>query len=525
MASTVYFHLPEEILDNVCALADRRTLSKLCLASKTLNRIATTRLYSNIEVGHLGYPQEGDDSDTHITQLTYLFLTSPTHAALVTSVTVREMWGRMDEIEDWCDKLTWPGSGTPETENLLKQTCAKYASTEEEMEEMYSMIRSGTQEDATLALLIASLPNLRKLDISFGKGEEHCDFVWMFEWFFGYRAISGRPNPVPIDVMVMGEDDKYPNNPTHLAIFFRLPNLRAIYGYQLGNEEGPEDSEGSFASLRPRTCPVETIELRSSKLHTENFRRVMNTCIPGNLRTLNYEIGRVWAWCHVEHKAIMHALVPYYDTLENLSLSHEDYYPYQNDNNGDETSPCDFSVFTALKKLKVAPVFVWGHDGFTRKAALNLPATKHMLRHNLPETLEELWITNAHHQMPTEDETAVFERDCLLPALNLVLQHKPEFHPNLVRLRVEFSLQEWKDEWFETLVSICERAKISHIDCTVIVKDIKTGPVMSEKNWGWDEDLYWSNTYRDYEDSKHWINATNEEDLAQTLRNLRRQER
>lgn len=521
MAATANLHLPEETLDDICALSERATLFNLCLTSKSLNRIATARLYSSISMGHLGYPQEDDTSDTHITQLTYLFLTSPTHAALVNSVEVLEHWGRMDETWDWCDKLSWPGSGTSETETLLKHTCAKYASTAEETEEMYSMIKSGTQEDATLALLIASLPNLCRLDISFGCGVEHSEFVWLFEKIYSCRAMIDRLNPVPIAVMVKGEDDKYPNNPTHLAIFFRLPNLRAIYGYKLGNDETIAESEESFARLRPRACPVETIELRSSKLRSDNFRHLINATIPGKLKTLIYEIGGVWAWCQVEHTAIMDTLAEHHDTLENLCLSHEDYYPYQNENSADETSPCNFTCFTGLKRLKVAPAYIWGHDGFTSNAALSLPITKGVLRQILPENLEQLWITKAQQQMPPEEPAAVFERDCLLPALDLVIQHKTQSHPKLSHLCIEFSIKKWELEWLNTLATVCERAQVKGIDCTIIVTDVGYRTEVVEKNWGWNEDVVWIDADRDHEARKYWIIAADEPDLAQKLRDLK----
>ncbi|KAH7411545.1 hypothetical protein DE146DRAFT_241312 [Phaeosphaeria sp. MPI-PUGE-AT-0046c] len=511
-------HLPEEIIDNICASADRNTLFNICCASKTLNRIATARLYSHIQLGHLGYTGE---EDSYIIQLAYLFFKSPSHAALVSFVDVLGTWGRMEENVDWCDKLSWPESGSSETEELLRTTCAKFATTNEERDELYSAIESGTQEDAILALLLASLPNLRRLDIDFGCNEEHEEFVRLFEKLCGKNMMPDRSKPVPVDVLVRGDDEKYPHDPTHLATFFHLPNVRAIYAYKMGNEEGELDLQnGPFARLRPRACPVEIIELRKSKIDRDNLKLLMGATMPGKLKTFNYEIGCTWAWCSVDHPAIMESLSVHHNTLENLGLSHEDFYPYQFGNDSHRPDPCSFVPFTALKRLKVAPVYIWGHDGFHDSASLGRAETRDALWQALPKNLEELWIARAQHALPPSDPDIQFEPVCLLPSLARVLEHKTESFPNLSNLRIEFSMKQWQTEWLDALAKICERAETYGIRCTIILTHVEKRPSQVELNWGWNEDVEWRSVYSNQEVRKHCVVVADEEDLAQTLRNL-----
>ncbi|UPX09603.1 uncharacterized protein EKO05_0000290 [Ascochyta rabiei] len=121
-----------------------------------------------------------------------------------------------------------------------------------------------------------------------------------------------------------------------------------------------------------------------------NFRLLLGATIPGKLKTFNYEVGCTWAWCLTEHPKIMASLQLHHDTLESLGLSHEYYYPYEMGDESDKPSPCSFTPFVAIKRLKVAPVYVWGHLGFTDKARLKSLEAEEMLWKALPRNLEQL---------------------------------------------------------------------------------------------------------------------------------------
>lgn len=512
--------LPEELLDRVISFSTRESLRSLCLASKTINRLATPYLYSNI------YLKVTDD----LAALTHLVLTSPSHATLVKSLIVPHTWASVDSYTQ-PNKWTWPNLQDPAWQEYLKGKCAEYTPKKRVAVAMYEKIKTGANENAVLAFLLANLPNLRRLNINFGILDEHADFQSVWETIAPSIGTSSGSDvsTAPIDILVMGSDDKYSNNTEHLAMFFYLPNLRTLYGYKHGDNEGDPDPDHPFMKLKPRSCQVEFIELRCAKLHGSYLQHLLRAAIPGKLKTFSYEIGGTWAWCEVEHPVIMTSLQPHHETLETLGLSHEDFYPYEGtDGDGSREKPymCSFTPFSALKKLKVAPVFIWGHDGITRETQLNNSDTKHMLWKSLPAGLEELWITRAEPQMLREHPTTLrWIPECLIPALDLVVQHKDQAFKNLEHIRIELPLLVWKDEWFDILALFCRSATKDGIRTTVILTDMfdRWGRLTIERPWGWNEDVEWEPCQysQNRECAKLWIDAANHHDISQLLKDLK----
>jgi hypothetical protein len=530
MSHSIEQKLPEELLDHIVTSTTHDTLRSLCLTSKIFNRLATPRLYSSIVV----------KETLHLPALAYLAFTSPAHATLIKSLIVPNTWSEREERnKDW----SWPTPEDPNHEEVLKARCAEYASSDEEAEDMYEKIQSGGNDDAILAMLLASLPKLRKLDISFGCGAEHADFVVMWPAIVENlrrkgetpEASSNRTDDVPrstplstpLDMMVKGEDTKYPNDPDHLAIFFNMPNLRSIYAFRFGDEYEPNPPNNPFLELKERSCPVEYIELRTSKLASENLRLLLGATIPGKLKTFIYEIGCTWAWVDVHHSVIMQILQPHLYTLESLCLSHEEFYPYLSTGEEvDKPYPCSFTPFIALKRFKVAPVYIWGHSGFTDSAKLARPDAKDMLWKSLPGSLEELWITRAEHQkVEGQDAATEFVPNCLIPALELVALNKKQAFPNLKHLCIELPPFVWTNDWFDRLASVCATAAAHDIHCTIIFCDLidRYGHLTVEKLWGWNEDVWWepSRYSCNGESPKMWIDAASHEDLAQRLKDLK----
>jgi hypothetical protein len=537
MALSLERRLPEEILDRIVSLTSERegrakiaptgTLANLCLTSKTLNRLATAHLYSTLV---LAYPYLGNPK-THIVDFAYLFIVSPAHAALVTSVTTYAGWGRTEQDEEECDEVQWPNTGTPELEEILKTACRNMVTSDEEADKIYDKIQSGTNEDAIMAFMLLHLPNLQTLDINLGIFDKHADFAALLKSQAAQaRSDSIRRIPVltsPIHVMAKGEDDKYPNPPKLLATFFHLPNVQKIYGWKFGDHEGEPDLEnGPFATLEPRSCPVQYVELRCSKLHPANFRLLMNALMPEKLNTFSYEVGCTWAWCNVEHPAMMQSLSQYHGTLENLALSHEDFYPYQFGNVNEKPYPCSFAQFKALKRLKVAPVYIWGHDTLTEEERLKKQATKEMLWKALPAGLEELWITRAQDQESgrrNEHTKAPFVLECLLPALEYLIRNKAEAFPKLARLRIEFPTRVWEQDWVDVLAAICARAIAADIQCTVILEGLDRASYM-ERRWGWDEDVEWGECVHNVGGEKTWIDVGEVDNLPKIFGDLKRKD-
>jgi hypothetical protein len=520
MSISIERKLPEELLANVVSMATPACLWSLCCTSKTFNRIATPFLYANISLCK--------DGSLALVPFAHTIISSPEYAKLVTTVTIFEYWGAPDEDGDPKNIIPWPRPG-PELEKTLRGKCAEFAANKKEADQIYDKIASAQNQDALLALLLVRLPNVAKLDINFGFCELHADFAALLEKFTNQNKLMNNlhvPFATPLDVMVKGTYEKYPNEPDSLAVFFNLPNLHAIYGWKMGNHNMGlgEERDDSFTRLKPRSCPVEYIELRTSKLHQTNLQLLMDATIPGKLRTFSYEIGCTWAWCNVEHPAIMRNLRAHHNTLLSLGLSHEDYYPYA-DNSDEKPYPVTFKPFKALIRLKAAPVYIWGHDGMCDRDSWIKPTTQRMLLEALPRNLEELWITRAEPQDPmSHSASAQFIPDCLLPALQLVIQRKSASLPKLSRLRMEFSLSSWRSGWLDPLVSLCIGAEANDVKVTLIITDISQHPDDNgyyERAWGWDEDVHWEECVNNSTFPKTWIDVAEEEDLGQMLHGAR----
>ena len=560
MSSSVEQKLPTELLEQVLSFAPRDSLPSLCLTSRDFNRIATPFLYSGIDL----------KETHHLPALAYLMFTSPAHAALVESFIVPDSWARTEgKSRDW----SWPGLKDTEVQSVLKAKSAAFTSSEEEANELYGEISSGENEDAIMAVLLACLPKLRRLDfrVSTGKApadsktvspvsrNDHVDFRLLWPKIMNrlrsrcgstkeaIRSVTSNPSQVVqlpavsdhIDIMVRftGPVHRYSNYTLHLANFFHLPNVRSIYGWRLGDMGDPpdlEDPKNPFATLQPRSCPVEYIELRRSQLHKDHFQLMMDATIPGKLKTFSYEIGdRSWSWCGTDHQAIMKSLQPHCESLEGLSLSYDGAYLYHDKRIRDNPGLCSFKSFVALKRLRVAPLYIWSHRTLFRQANMQRSAQE-QLWSVLPENLEELWITRTHDQTRVggHDGDFPFASNCLLPALHDVVQNKWNAFPKLRLLRIEFPLLDWKDEWFDEIASICQLAAVGGIRTTVILCDMfyEGSPFTIERPWGWNEDIEWESDVRwqpkatkgtNRECAKVWIDATQREHLAAILKDMK----
>jgi hypothetical protein len=547
--------LSEELLENIISFSSQDSLTKLCRTSKKFSRIATPHLYSSVFLDD-GYPDTGVK---HLLPFAYLIFSSPSHASFVQSFAIRDTWGEDAPVEkeeedvdpnDKYDKRPWPKYAKSELESVLKKTCAEYAVHQKEAGVLYKKIKTGANENMILALVLANLPNLRKLDLSMGTALERDDFLQLFDRVANRtkpfdklpaeidftssektKASSSIAFSLPMDVLVTGSDDKYPHDPNHVAIMLKLPNVRSLYGWKMGDEEDLQE-DSAFKKLQPRSCPVEYIELRTSKFHSDHLQLLMDATIPGKLKTFSYEIGCTWAWVDVEHAKIMKSLEAHHDTLERLALSHEEFYPYQFGNENEKPIPVTFNSFKVLQKLKVAPVYIWGHDGISDESSLQNPKTREWLWKALPETLEELWITRAVEQGETktlEKQAVRFVPDLLIPALELVIQYKSQAYPKLSCLFIEFQLSSWKDEWIELLDPICQQAEENGVRCTLILTDAEQEGYacgnFTERGWGWNEEVKWQECLPNKEPPKTWLNVTRGENLGRKLIGLKNEQK
>jgi hypothetical protein len=529
--------LPEEIFAEIVSLCSQDTLAALSRASKRSNRIATAYLYSDMVV----LPSHKSEAGSvMLLPFAYLVFTSPTHASLVRSITVPQALGQCEsaaplmppanesEINEWP-----PESGTSKLERVLRKKCAEYAVDETEADQMYRKFEGGDNEDGVFALLLASLPNLRRLDVDVGETSEHEAFGSLIETITSRaRSFDKKANPtsalatafsVPIDIMVKADAENHPNHPNRLAPFLHLPNIRSIYGISFTNNDVELKGKSPFTRLPHRSCPVEYIEFRSSKFKPLVLQAMLDAAIPGKLKAFNYEVGCMCIGRSISHVSMLESLAAHYNTLESLGFSHEQLYPHHIDQK-EGFEGISFTCFTALKRLKVAPVYIWGHEGFPFEKYLKGSAKPDMLWESLPQSLEELWITRATQQS-YDDEKFGFAPDCLIPALELVVQHRSEAFPKLNRILIQIPLLGWKWDWLELLASFCTATVAIGIDCTIFLDDWNSEEAIEEydprRRWGWYEDVEWQPCMFNELGQDRTIVVSQEEDLCGTLASLK----
>jgi hypothetical protein len=260
--NTIEGDFSDEILDYIVSFVDRATLPSLSVTSKTLNRLATPQLYSHINL----------TENIELYPLAYLLVTSPAHASYVQSLVVTESWqleaNAPDESKPWNETKS-----SQREEKMLRREYARYATNDTQADELYDKIRPRGNQDAMLALMIAHLPNLQKLDIDFGMLDDHNHFHEVLRLIAGNEMFPASQHngtvqktvesaqkshsivPKRLHVLIKGTDDKYPNDSCHVATWFHLPNLHSFYACKFGDSELDlgENQKEPFARLEPRS--------------------------------------------------------------------------------------------------------------------------------------------------------------------------------------------------------------------------------------------------------------------------------
>lgn len=484
MPSNSQVHLPDELLVSIFSCCTDETLAKLCRCSRKFNHIATPQLYSSVE---FSLADTEPPTNQYLLPFAYLIFTSPLHAGFVKSFSLSvagEEFIPNDEEGDLLpeDKKPWPSLGSHDTEELLMNVCRAYTRNKVDATELYESIRDGNEEGAIVALIIAHLNNLRKFDFSTDLAEND-SLLWALE-HISYSGLSSTP----LDMAITDAHNKYPREARLVAGFLNIPSVRSFHAYKVGDSHNVSNYPvDEYARLKPQSCALELIELRCSKLHIEHYKSLMDATIPGLLKTFIYEFGCSWAWASVSQTRMIRDLEPHYDTLESLDLSHENLYPHHDyDMNDDsEPQPISFRMFKNLKRLKVAPVYIWGHEGIMIEAEFKPPGSKFMLRDALPQQLEELWVVRAD----IEDREAAFIPTTLIPALNVLVEDR-DACPELSQICIRFESEGWDAAWLEELHHVGLSAKSHGIKCVMRLDD-STDRIW-ERGWGWDESVTWS---------------------------------
>lgn len=493
--------LSVELLDRILSFVQPRScLFHLALVSRNFNTLVTPHLYRDVFL-ESNYPSDGN---RHILPFTLLMLLKPSTASLVRSFTFRGDFHNEEsllaDIDDNKARLPWPDH--PERDNILKRLIKEIShSPEEEFEWQQQVLpRYSHQDTAIYPLLLISLPNLRRLDLQVGIFVD--DF---FERTFNRIAPSEPPFDVkPVftqlsDILLVGSDHMYPTPYILFEACCRLPAVKRLFGYRLGNEDDdprlvpsksatssiqtseqdskPNPGEPS-APLRKLGSGIEVLELRDSKLHYSDLPIIFGALMSPH--TLIYHIGGYWGLTSIQTPAILSAITIHATSLHRLAIDHEE-YPFNTGVGDNEIAdPISFAGFAALSHLRVAPVFLFGYEDLHNAPEPGSVAETAMVNRFLgafPPNLENLCITNAEFVFNMEHAHIAQAFKVLLRQKNCV--------PHLRELVFEGEFEQ-----NESIGCAGEVIKIAgDVGVNARAKARIFNGYCKQRGWGWDEDV------------------------------------
>ncbi|PVH96158.1 hypothetical protein DM02DRAFT_632215 [Periconia macrospinosa] len=518
---SVEHNIPQEVIDIILSHCTQGSLITLSRCSKKMNRIVTPSLYREICFRprttrvNPQLPKRHVDEHGRATLSTmqwflpfaHLMLMSPGHASYVRSLTIENL----EEPLVLEGNRPWPESDIQILHHSLTRVCQKCTTSEEDAHEVFELVRSGDDWNAVFALFFMHLGNLQRLCFPPGSGYSHfapaCEKGLVRVLRLVARGREGGSAAVqdstPLDIMFSVDTLRRPRTQVEIVAFLlNRPNIRSLYAWKLdlgvGRSYLDDVEQGNgILQLKPCSLGVEFIELRESAFNHEHFHHLMQAVIPGALKTLIFTPERFYVDNH-DPKQVLESLRAHHSTLERLDLPNILKIP----SNG---APISFQAFKNLRKLKVAPVYIWGSNGLLRKAAVRDPSSIPMLRDALPSTLDELWITN----VDAEDRHPGYITTLILPALSLLISHRDDSFPHLTHVCVSFrtticyGYQPADLTWLQVLHPLALSAQKQGITLTINprAEDEYRGEFLSVvRPWGWHEDVEWTDQTCPYDE-------------------------
>ncbi|KAH6711879.1 hypothetical protein BKA61DRAFT_611744 [Leptodontidium sp. MPI-SDFR-AT-0119] len=470
--------LSEELLVRIVSFTERLSLPSLALASRTMNRLVIPELYASIDFNRAS----SDTGVEFLIPLTYHLLNNPDLATLVRSLSIRDVFGSveddlipLDEGGDNDFRKGWPSTADlKDIDALLRGAVGDVEDIEEGKAKLFNAVRDGSDEGSIIVILISKLPNLRSLDIVGGMTNAGRELLRFFQRVAKRKAPFDRNHVLTklSDVLVSGWDEKYPNSPDLLGAYLELPSIRRLHGYQMGNNDQTKVTE-AMGALGTGSSPVEELELRASQLYGLDLDRVLKSC--RNLKTFIYEVGHAWAWYPLRTSDIMNSMTAVEKTLENLVLEHSEYVTDNAEDGEDSLTAVSLANFKELRCLNISALFL---GGFKQNEKADL-------RSIFPASLETLHIT--HLGDPT------FCVPWIPSALQQAIEHKDLVFPGLRKLTLQgaFLSHSYRLEEIKGLVHKAKELGIK----TVILAGDGTGSRSwidsDERGWGIDEEVKW----------------------------------
>jgi len=468
--------LPAELIDHIISSIQQPHLVNLALVSQEFNAFTTPHLYRDV---HLKRQFFNNGSTEHLLPFMFLVLQKPRIASLVHFFTL----SYQNEGSEREPQYSWPG-GSGDLHNALKPVIEAAAHSSEAELELINLVLG--ESTAVLTLLLPALHKLRRLSMTFGAynddGDDEDKYVLDKYLSPLLQRAGARQTPFDThpgfteltDIMINGYGRENFTRPDSLLACCTLPAVERIYGHGLRNE--PEDDVTRLmAKLPTKSWNIVSIELRRSKLHPAVFSKLLAAC--KKLKTLIYELYCTsWVWDLVHIHGIRDALEPHEEWMEELCLVQE--YSYDCETDG-ELVALSFKAFKSLKHLKVAAVYLFGHQS-------SCPMSSTRLVGRLPESLHKLHITFGGHVL-----SLVWVAD----ALEELLRWSEMSVPNLKELVLEGEFEgcENTQALLDGLARILRVADAKHIKTVVLHVSLHVSDEcgVEERAWGIDEKVRW----------------------------------
>ncbi|CAF9930349.1 hypothetical protein IMSHALPRED_008148 [Imshaugia aleurites] len=395
--------LPSEVLLQITANVDKSGwLLDLALCCRRLYHLTIPHLYTDIKLFYsahkLGFP--------YLKSFTIHVLDNPILASYVRGFALNQSFGDDD----------FPGeeSKVQDIAETVQEVVFRSSFSQGQQEEFMRLLKNG-DEDAYVALLLSSLPNLERLNIVEPPIPPKYFRKLVLKAARRERLFQNQPAFSALRVVVNNcYNDPYRTLPRLLSEYVRLPSLLEFHGHNVGSYVDGRD-EG-LAALEPATSPLVHLELRARKLNAVDLTHMLRAF--KHLKTFIYEIG--WANIGISIPSTLElgeALIWTEISLEDLWLEHVEYQPYSHQ----DFSPLrTLSNFKVLKNLRLGMYFCFD---FPESGGLGYAPD---LANFMPASIETLYFSHTSGRIHE-----------LTSSLEQLLQSKASCTPNLQRIAFE----------------------------------------------------------------------------------------
>ena len=484
--------LPVELVSHILAkVKSRETLKNATLCSKAFHDIAIPHLYDCVNI----HADVNNDDELHaiIRKSTIHFLRNPALAAHVRHFSIRpafedDLLNYQNPPKQSLDEIL---AASTDLEDEIKEAIKEASHSDEEHAKW---LEDNKCDDALLALLLPLFTKVETLDIEEPISPQYVDRM-LQRAGRKEKPFDKKPAFKRLHSFTWVHNDNtcggsFASGP------FMFPSVTSMYFHRMASSDEDDEPESGLKEIEYGASSCTHLELADCRLNDADTRILL--AIPKELKSFIYEFG--WghlAYCNISFQTLRTALEQHKDSLEDLAIDFgfdgiEWIEP-------DVTLPMkSFSEFSKLRKIRIAPDFVFGVTTAEQEASPTetLGRRYERLLDFLPPTIEYLNISHGNdfkismdgtsHEMPDKIST-------LYKAIEHIFLNK-ETIPELKKIVLDTSLSRIKEDG-DRLTELLKLADSIGLELVIQNNwgDKKWGMYGErvERKWGFDEDIVW----------------------------------